>query len=169
MEELLEIVEKEGERFNRYKTPFIVVLLSINIVDKNLQIQYLHKLIMKFKNEFEKIKRKIDYIFRYKNSIIFVLPNLDLDKGKGFIDRIFYFIDKSIKENYINHSQENDFVLIDSIIKVHLILYSTIIPSNLDNVIFFDQFNREDFIENINNPCKTIETWQIRLPLIEKL
>ncbi|MFN3995718.1 MAG: hypothetical protein ACK4GR_04215 [bacterium] len=100
IEKLIEEIEIEFERFKRYKSPLTVVVFSIEFSSKEMQLNYLHRLILELRNILEKNVRKTDILSRSKNSLLIALTDTDLEKAHGFINRVFNLLDNRIKNNY---------------------------------------------------------------------
>ncbi len=165
IEDLLNEIELESERFARYKTPLSLVIFSFSFINKESQINYLHKVIFDFKKYLQKTVRKTDHIARFKNSIIVMLRNTDLDKAKGFLNRVFSYVDQTVKEIY--KAKNSEVILVDVIVNIFIISFSNLIPQDSDNFIIFNSFDKREFVEKINSLDKIFETWELRLPLVD--
>lgn len=165
--DFLKDIEVEIERYKRYKTPLTIVVFSIKFNSKDLEINYLHKVIFDLKVKLEQKVRKTDSISRYRNSLFVNLKNLTIDKSVGFINRVFESIDKDIKENYKKFVDEKEMILVDVIINVYLISLSENVEEK--NVIFISDFSVNSFLELINSieNEKVFEKWDLRIPIIE--
>lgn len=167
--DFLKDIEVEVERFKRYRTPLTVVVFSIKFNSKDLEINYLHKIMFDLRVKLEQKIRKTDSISRYRNSLFVSLKNLAVDKSVGFINRFFESIDKDIKESYKKFINEREMVLVDVIINVYLISLSENVEEK--NVIFINDFSVNSFLELINSidDEKVFEKWDLRIPIIERI
>jgi len=169
LEELIEKAEVEFESFIRYKTPLTIVVFSIKVTEKELNINYLHKIILEFRNYFKNSIRKTDLICRHKNSLIFMLRNTNLHKAKGFINRFFESIEKMIKTNYNTFSSQNeDFILLNLLIKTYIISFSDLKEDK--NLIVVNSFDRKKIFElfdTISEDERVSEIWELDFPIRE--
>lgn len=165
--DFLDQVEEEYERFIRYKTPFAIVAFQITFVDKDLYSNFLHKVVIELRNHLDKEIRKTDRICRHRNLLLVMLKNISIEQAKGFINRIFTSIDGYAKKSYKESNHLNNVTLVDVIIRVLLISYSDLASENMTVSIF----NKKYFAEMIDNLEKysEYEIWELRLPLIDKI
>lgn len=167
LEKLIEQIEVEFERFKRYRSPLSIVVFLIEFPTKELELNYLHVVIFEIRKILEKIIRKTDILSRNKNSILVVLTNTDLEKTKGFIDRFFYYLDNYIKSNY--QVEGNKVILVDAMVNVSVICFSDSLPEGYDNVIIINKFEKDSFLEVLDNISSIFEKWEVRFPLINKV
>ncbi|MFN3478435.1 MAG: hypothetical protein ACK4ZM_03615 [bacterium] len=167
IEKLIEEIEIEFERFKRYNSPLSIVIFSIEFLTKEMQLNYLHKVLFELRKLLEKIARKTDILSRNRNSILVVLTNTDLEKTQGFINRVFNSLDNYIKSNY---KADNDkVVLIDAVINISLIYFSDFLPEGYDNVVIINKFEKDSFLEILNNIPSVFEKWEVRIPLVDDI
>lgn len=167
IEKLIEEIEIEFERFKRYNSPLSIVIFSIEFLTKEMQLNYLHKVLFELRKLLEKIARKTDILSRNRNSILVVLTNTDLEKTQGFINRVFNSLDNYIKSNY---KADNDkVILIDAVINVSVICFSDFLPEGYDNVVIINKFEKDYFLEILNNIPSVFEKWEVRIPLVDKV
>jgi len=171
LEELIEKLEVEFESFIRYKTPLTVVVFSIKVKEKELNINYLHKIILEFRNYLQDSIRKTDLISRHKNSLIVMLRNTNLDKAKGFINRFFESIEKMIKTNYNMFSSQNEnFILLNLLIKAYIISFSDLIEDKSLIVInSFDNKKIFELFDTISEDERVFEIWELDFPIREQI
>lgn len=167
IEKLLEEIEIEFEKFKRYRFPLSIVVFSIEFSSKELQLNYLHKVIFEFRNLLAKIVRKTDILSRNRNSILVVLTNTDLDKAQGFINKVFNALDSYIKDNY--KVNEKEIILVDINVGVSVIYFSDYLPEGYSNVVVVNEFEKASFLEILNNMSSVFEKWEVRIPLIDKI
>ncbi|MFN4219629.1 MAG: hypothetical protein ACK4GJ_01750 [bacterium] len=167
IEKLIEEIEIEFERFKRYNSPLSIVIFSIEFLTKEMQLNYLHKVLFELRKLLEKIARKTDILSRNRNSILVILTNTDLEKTQGFINRVFNSLDNYIKSNY---KADNDkVILIDAVINVSVIYFSDFLPEGYDNVVIINKFEKDSFLEILNNIPSIFEKWEVRIPLVDKV
>ncbi len=172
MEKMEEFLE-EFNRFKRYSTPFNIVAFKLLFENKNDEINYFNTVLFNLRVFFEKYKRKLDLLDRYKSLIIVGLRETPFDKIKGFLDRFYNLLDSYLK-NYILEQTNQKNIPKDKfkIINIKLNIYLLVFDKILDNVIYLDNFNEEIFIsnlENINNlEEKVFEIWKVDFPIIEE-
>jgi len=164
---LLDNLEIEFESFQRYKTPLTLVVFILKIKEKELSLNYLHKVILEFKRYLESSLRKTDLLYRYKNSLIIMLRNTNIDRSKGFINRFFENIENKIKENYKELSYQNeDFTLLNLTVKSYIISFSDLIEDK--NFIIINKFDKNGLInlfDNMDEEEKVYEIWELNFPV----
>lgn len=177
MEKIEEFLE-EYNRFKRYSTPFTIVVFKLVFDNKDQEINYFSTILFNFRLFFEKNKRKLDILDRYKSLIIIGLRETAFDKVKGFLQRFYDLLDSYLK-NYIleqknleQKKQQNIYKDKIKIVNIKLNIYLLVFDKVLDNVIFLDDFNEEIFISNlewINNlEEKIFEIWKVDYPILEE-
>ncbi|MEN3014937.1 MAG: hypothetical protein ABDH21_02620 [bacterium] len=168
-DELIRQLQIENERYKRYKTPCSIVIFFVNCATSSLQVQYGHKIVIELKNLIDKAIRKTDYIARHKNTVITILPNIDIEKVTGFVNRIFSLLDSEVKKNYKEYSEkdQDEMVLVDIVIGIGIICFSNLIPEGVDNIVIWNDFNKDSFLEYLSNPEIIYESWEIRFPVID--
>ncbi len=172
MEKIDEFLE-EFNRFKRYATPFSIVVFKLVFEDKNNEINYFNTVLFNLRIFFEKNKRKLDILDRYKSLIIIGLRETPFDKIKGFLERFYNLLDSYLK-NYILEQTDQKGIPKDKIkiINIKLNIYLLVFDKILDNVIYLNDFNENVFVsnlENINNlEEKVFEIWKVDFPIIEE-
>ncbi|MGB9638351.1 MAG: hypothetical protein ACPL1F_03535, partial [bacterium] len=99
MEKIEEFLE-EYNRLKRYSTPFSIVVFKLVFDNKNQEVNYFNTVLFNLRVFFEKNKRKLDILDRYKSLIIIGLRETPFDKVKGFLQRFYDLLDSYLK-NYI--------------------------------------------------------------------
>jgi hypothetical protein len=172
MEKIQEFLE-EYSRFKRYSTPFSIVVFKLVFENKNEEINYFNTVLFNLRIFFEKNKRKLDILDRYKSLIIIGLRETPFEKIKGFLDRFYNLLDSYLK-NYILEQTTQKNVPKDKIkiINIKLNIYLLVFDKILDNIIFLNDFNEQILIshlEEINSlEEKIFEIWKVDFPVIKE-
>ncbi|MGC8734145.1 MAG: hypothetical protein ACP5RD_03785 [bacterium] len=172
MEKIEEFLE-EYNRLKRYSTPFSIVVFKLVFDNKNQEVNYFNTVLFNLRVFFEKNKRKLDILDRYKSLIIIGLRETPFDKVKGFLQRFYDLLDSYLK-NYILEQTNQKNIPKDkiTIVNIKLNIYLLAFDKVLDNVIFLNDFNEEIFISNleqINNlEEKIFEIWKVDFPIVEE-
>jgi hypothetical protein len=172
MEKIEEFIE-EYDRFKRYSTPFNIVVFKLVFENKNEEINYFNTVLFNLKIFFEKNKRKLDILDRYKSLIIIGLRETPFDKVKGFLERFYNKLDSYLKDYIIEQkNQKNDPRDKIEIINIKLNIYLLVFDKMLDNIIFLNDFNEQILIshlEEINSLEERIfEIWKVDFPVIKE-
>jgi hypothetical protein len=172
MEKIQEFLE-EYSRFKRYSTPFSIVVFKLVFENKNEEINYFNTVLFNLRIFFEKNKRKLDILDRYKSLIIIGLRETPFEKIKGFLDRFYNLLDSYLKDYILEQTTQKN-VPKDKIkiINIKLNIYLLVFDKILDNIIFLNDFNEQILIshlEEINSlEEKIFEIWKVDFPIIEK-
>jgi hypothetical protein len=172
MEKIQEFLD-EYSRFKRYSTPFSIVVFKLVFENKNEEINYFNTVLFNLRIFFEKNKRKLDILDRYKSLIIIGLRETPFEKIKGFLDRFYNLLDSYLK-NYILEQTTQKNVPKDKIkiINIKLNIYLLVFDKILDNIIFLNDFNEQILIshlEEINSlEEKIFEIWKVDFPVIKE-
>ncbi|MCS7243825.1 MAG: hypothetical protein RMJ36_03715 [Candidatus Calescibacterium sp.] len=171
IDDLVNEIGVEFERFSRYNTPLTVVCFNVSLVNKEMQVNFLHKVVIELRNHLEKIIRKTDSLGRHRNNLIVILRNLDMENSKGFINRVFTSIDDFIKKNYKDNIDNEEMILVDVIINVFMISFCDASFSEVEGVLLRNRFDRKEIIELFENidKEKVFETWELRLPILDRI
>ncbi len=172
MEKIQEFLE-EYSRFKRYSTPFSIVVFKLVFENKNEEINYFNTVLFNLRIFFEKNKRKLDILDRYKSLIIIGLRETPFEKIKGFLDRFYNLLDSYLKDYILEQTTQKN-VPKDKIkiINIKLNIYLLVFDKILDNIIFLNDFNEQILIshlEEINSLEERIfEIWKVDFPIIEE-
>jgi hypothetical protein len=172
MEKIQEFLD-EYSRFKRYSTPFSIVVFKLVFENKNEEINYFNTILFNLRIFFEKNKRKLDILDRYKSLIIIALRETPFEKIKGFLDRFYNLLDSYLKDYILEQTTQKNIPKDKiKIISIKLNIYLLVFDKILDNVIFLNDFNEQILIshlEEINSLEERIfEIWKVDFPIIEK-
>ncbi len=172
MEKIQEFLD-EYIRFKRYSTPFSIVVFKLVFENKNEEINYFNTVLFNLRIFFEKNKRKLDILDRYKSLIIIGLRETPFEKIKGFLDRFYNLLDSYLKDYILEQTTQKNIPKDKTkIISIKLNIYLLVFDKILDNVIFLNDFNEQILIshlEEINSLEERIfEIWKVDFPIIEK-
>jgi hypothetical protein len=172
MEKIQEFLD-EYSRFKRYSTPFSIVVFKLVFENKNEEINYFNTVLFNLRIFFEKNKRKLDILDRYKSLIIIGLRETPFEKIKGFLDRFYNLLDSYLKDYILEQTTQKN-VPKDKIkiINIKLNIYLLVFDKILDNIIFLNDFNEQILIshlEEINSlEEKIFEIWKVDFPVIKE-
>ena len=169
MDNIAEFLE-ELARFKRYSTPFSVVTFKLVFLNKNEEINYFNTVLFNLRLFFEKHKRKLDILDRYKSLIVMGLRETPVDKVKGFLDRFYNTLDSYLKDYILQSRAGKDEVkIVDVKLNIYLV---SLEAKNIDNIILISEVSENGFIsvlENINSlEEKIFEVWKVSFPIIEE-
>jgi hypothetical protein len=172
MEKIQEFLD-EYSRFKRYSTPFSIGVFKLVFENKNEEINYFNTVLFNLRIFFEKNKRKLDILDRYKSLIIIGLRETPFEKVKGFLDRFYNLLDSYLKDYILEQTTQKN-VPKDKIkiINIKLNIYLLVFDKILDNIIFLNDFNEQILIshlEEINSlEEKIFEIWKVDFPIIKE-
>lgn len=172
MEKIQEFLE-EYSRFKRYSTPFSIVVFKLVFENKNEEINYFNTVLFNLRIFFEKNKRKLDILDRYKSLIVMGLRETPFEKVKGFLERFYNLLDSYLKD-YILEQKTQKNIPKDKIkiINTKLNIYLLVFDKMLDNIIFLNDFNEQILIshlEEINSlEERMFEIWKVDFPIIQE-
>jgi hypothetical protein len=172
MEKIQEFLD-EYSRFKRYSTPFSIVVFKLVFENKNEEINYFNTILFNLRIFFEKNKRKLDILDRYKSLIIIGLRETPFEKIKGFLDRFYNLLDSYLKDYILEQTTQKNIPKDKiKIISIKLNIYLLVFDKILDNVIFLNDFNEQILIshlEEINSLEERIfEIWKVDFPVIKE-
>ena len=172
MEKIQEFLE-EYNRFKRYSTPFNIVVFKLVFENKNEEINYFNTVLFNLRLFFEKNKRKLDILDRYKSLIVIGLRETPFDKINGFLERFYNLLDSYLKDYIIKQTTQKNIPKDKiKIINIKLNIYLIVFDKVLDNVIFLNDFDEQvlvSHLEEINNlEKKVFEIWKVDFPIIEE-
>jgi hypothetical protein len=172
MEKIQEFLE-EYSRFKRYSTPFSIVVFKLVFQNKNEEINYFNTVLFNLRLFFEKNKRKLDILDRYKSLIIIGLRETPFEKIKGFLDRFYNLLDSYLKDYILEQTTQKNIPKDKiKIISIKLNTYLLVFDKILDNVILLNDFNEQILIshlEEINSLEERIfEIWKVDFPIIQE-
>jgi len=172
MEKIQEFLD-EYSRFKRYATPFSIIVFKLVFENKNEEINYFNTVLFNLRIFFEKNKRKLDILDRYKSLIVIGLRETPFEKIKGFLDRFYNLLDSYLKDYILEQTTQKNIPKDKiKIISIKLNIYLLVFDKILDNVIFLNDFNEQILIshlEEINSLEERIfEIWKVDFPIIEK-
>jgi hypothetical protein len=172
MEKIQEFLE-EYSRFKRYSTPFSIVVFKLVFENKNEEINYFNTVLFNLRIFFEKNKRKLDILDRYKSLIVIGLRETPFEKVKGFLERFYNLLDSYLKDYILEQTTQKN-VPKDKIkiINTKLNIYLLVFDKMLDNIIFLNDFNEQILIshlEEINSlEERMFEIWKVDFPVIKE-
>jgi len=172
MEKIQEFLE-EYNRFKRYSTPFNIVVFKLVFENKNEEINYFNTVLFNLRLFFEKNKRKLDILDRYKSLIVIGLRETPFDKINGFLERFYNLLDSYLKDYIVEQTTQKNIPKDKiKIINIKLNIYLIVFDKVLDNVIFLNDFDEQvlvSHLEEINNlEKKVFEIWKVDFPIIEE-
>jgi hypothetical protein len=172
MEKIQEFLD-EYSRFKRYSTPFSIVVFKLVFENKNEEINYFNTVLFNLRIFFEKNKRKLDILDRYKSLIVIGLRETPFEKIKGFLDRFYNLLDSYLKDYILEQTTQKNIPKDKiKIINTKLNIYLLVFDKILDNIIFLNDFNEQILIshlEEINSlEEKIFEIWKVDFPVIKE-
>lgn len=172
MEKIQEFLD-EYSRFKRYSTPFSIVVFKLVFENKNEEINYFNTVLFNLRIFFEKNKRKLDILDRYKSLIVMGLRETPFEKIKGFLDRFYNLLDSYLKDYILEQTTQKNIPKDKiKIINIKLNIYLLVFDKILDNIIFLNDFNEQILIshlEEINSlEEKIFEIWKVDFPIIKE-
>jgi hypothetical protein len=172
MEKIQEFLD-EYSRFKRYSTPFSIVVFKLVFENKNEEINYFNTILFNLRIFFEKNKRKLDILDRYKSLLVIGLRETPFEKVKGFLERFYNLLDSYLKDYIIEQTTQKNIPKDKiKIINIKLNIYLLVFDKILDNIIFLNDFNEQMLIshlEEINSLEERIfEIWKVDFPIIEE-
>jgi hypothetical protein len=172
MEKIQEFLD-EYSRFKRYSTPFSIVVFKLVFENKNEEINYFNTVLFNLRIFFEKNKRKLDILDRYKSLIVIGLRETPFEKIKGFLERFYNLLDSYLKDYILEQTTQKNIPKDKiKIINIKLNIYLLVFDKSLDNIIFLNDFNEQILIshlEEINSLEERIfEIWKVDFPIIQE-
>ena len=172
MEKMQEFLD-EYSRFKRYSTPFSIVVFKLVFENKNEEINYFNTVLFNLRIFFEKNKRKLDILDRYKSLIVIGLRETPFEKIKGFLERFYNLLDSYLKDYILEQTTKKNIPKDKiKIINIKLNIYLLVFDKSLDNIIFLNDFNEQILIshlEEINSLEERIfEIWKVDFPIIKE-
>ncbi len=172
MEKIQEFLD-EYSRFKRYSTPFSIVVFKLVFENKNEEINYFNTVLFNLRIFFEKNKRKLDILDRYKSLLVIGLRETPFEKVKGFLERFYNLLDSYLKDYILEQTTQKNIPKDKiKIINIKLNIYLLVFDKILDNIIFLNDFNEQILIshlEEINSLEERIfEIWKVDFPVIEE-
>jgi hypothetical protein len=172
MEKIQEFLD-EYSRFKRYSTPFSIVVFKLVFENGNEEINYFNTVLFNLRIFFEKNKRKLDILDRYKSLLVIGLRETPFEKVKGFLERFYNLLDSYLKDYILEQTTQKNIPKDKiKIISIKLNIYLLVFDKILDNVIFLNDFNEQILIshlEEINSLEERIfEIWKVDFPIIEE-
>ncbi len=172
MEKMQEFLD-EYSRFKRYSTPFSIVVFKLVFENKNKEINYFNTILFNLRIFFEKNKRKLDILDRYKSLIVIGLRETPFEKIKGFLERFYNLLDSYLKDYILEQTTKKNIPKDKiKIINIKLNIYLLVFDKSLDNIIFLNDFNEQILIshlEEINSLEERIfEIWKVDFPIIKE-
>jgi hypothetical protein len=172
MEKIQEFLE-EYSRFKRYSTPFSIVVFKLVFENKNEEINYFNTVLFNLRIFFEKNKRKLDILDRYKSLIVIGLRETPFEKAKGFLERFYNLLDSYLKDYILEQTTQKNIPKDKiKIINIKLNIYLLVFDKMLDNIIFLNDFNEQILIshlEEINSlEERMFEIWKVDFPIIKE-
>jgi hypothetical protein len=172
MEKIQEFLE-EYSRFKRYSTPFSIVVFKLVFENKNEEINYFNTVLFNLRIFFEKNKRKLDILDRYKSLLVMGLRETPFEKVKGFLERFYNLLDSYLKDYILEQTTQKNIPKDKiKIINTKLNIYLLVFDKMLDNIIFLNDFNEQILIshlEEINSlEERMFEIWKVDFPIIKE-
>jgi len=172
MEKIQEFLD-EYSRYKRYSTPFSIVVFKLVFENKNEEINYFNTVLFNLRIFFEKNKRKLDILDRYKSLLVIGLRETPFEKVKGFLERFYNLLDSYLKDYILEQTTQKNIPKDKiKIISIKLNIYLLVFDKILDNIIFLNDFNEQILIshlEEINSLEERIfEIWKVDFPIIEE-